>query len=239
MSNPKKKDVGQRMANAPECNKQHSTYVFRAGEDECLSPAVVDRLASIAQATGKPITALSHMSRAQLCNIQPHKHWNGSKCIQDKPAQATDSGVKTPASDPSPTGDINLAPNGKSWDSYCASLGRATTGHCGACKTSSNMLYGTDGYGWRKCVPKSSICEQGGGTKACTVTATAGGCDTYDLSCQPINYVCYEFNVNYGFHLNCPTGTNTAPTCATGMHPTKIHFTRDSRELYFYICSTS
>jgi hypothetical protein len=226
MSNPKKKDTGARLANAPECDKKHSTYVFKAGEDECFSPAVIDRLSAVAQATGKPITALAHLSQAQLCNLQPHKHWNGSKCVEDKPAQTTSGGASTPNSDPTPTGNTSLARNGKSWDTYCATLGRYVSGHCGGCKYTDYMLYSTDAYGWRRCMPKKSVCTQDGGTKICGDSNSGGnhGCpvgqqecgDTTPTSPAPSTYhlTCTDYKARYATSASCTLYTNTHPDAA-------------------------
>lgn len=92
MQNPKAKKAGSREANAPQCQKQYSTYVWRDAADECMDPNVVDQVKAVAQATGKPFLAVAHMSQAQICNLQPGKHWNGKKCVADKPAITNGSG---------------------------------------------------------------------------------------------------------------------------------------------------
>lgn len=85
--NQNKKD-GKRVLKSDQCKPPYTTYVYKSDQgDECLKPSTVEKLKKIAKSTGTPFVALTNMSKAGVCNVQPHKHWNGSKCVKDKPAQ--------------------------------------------------------------------------------------------------------------------------------------------------------
>jgi hypothetical protein len=79
------KKAGSRAVGAKECTEGFSTYVFRDDDqDICLKPGVVDRLKAVASATGTPFVALAGLSKAGVCNVQPHMHWNGHECVKDR-----------------------------------------------------------------------------------------------------------------------------------------------------------
>jgi hypothetical protein len=153
LQNPADKDPGARIVNAPQCDNDHRVYVFKAGGDECLTKGAVDNLKGIAQATGKPFVALTNLSKAQLCNVQPHKHWNGKKCVQDKPAQESGAGgtvgngdgqgAPEPADDGyiqcgGPVGRVKATSCPYLTDAQCLSLHRlpqAGSNPCGGCQS--------------------------------------------------------------------------------------------------------
>jgi hypothetical protein len=159
------KKNGVKAVKSDQCQPPYTTYVYKAdGRDECMKPSTVEKLKGIAKQTGTPFVALTNMSKAGVCNVQPHKHWNGNKCVKDKPAtQNTGQGHENPniggdGKDPADTPGVNEA--------FCGDLGRKYSGStCAtgphACINSSYELTNyKDDTRWDTCVPHTLLDPQ-------------------------------------------------------------------------------
>jgi hypothetical protein len=134
--NPKQKDNGARLSKAPECLENYSTYVFQKGEDKCVDPSVVDQVAGLAHNGTKPFTGAANLTQAQLCNLQPKKHWNGKKCVADKPASTSGGNQETGSSSSSSNSNSSSSTASSSSSttvrpsqSECSALGRKWLGN--------------------------------------------------------------------------------------------------------------
>ncbi len=208
---------GTRVVKAPQCAGGFTTYVYRANQyDECLRPGTVDNLKNVARVSGLPFVKVTTLSRAGLCNVLPHKHWNGHGCVADvKTHVATTTSTSTTSS------TVNHSAAGfHVTATFCTSLGRHLVGST-CSSTCDNTNYHRDAstaaanHGYDKCVPNTS----GSGD-----TTTPSMCPHNDPDCRPStntsilqtscdNFIKHAGNGNYtcfwqmsGFNGKCDHG---------------------------------
>lgn len=169
-ANPKFVDLkdGKTKSGNGVCADKKDMLLAVDGTDVCVSPSRVDKLKDIARSAGLPFAQVVNLSKAGLCKVNPTKHWNGEKCVSDKPAKDLSTG--TPNTNGEPEGE-SKAPNGQDWTAFCNSLGRSSTdnGCAQSCKDGSKIRNPDNtSYGYDRCDSKSSICKADGGTKDCS-----------------------------------------------------------------------
>lgn len=73
--------------NAKQCDPPYTVYVQhtdKQGADECVKPSTFQKLQSIAQTTGKPVSYLASLPSKGLCTIQKDKQWIDGKCVKKR-----------------------------------------------------------------------------------------------------------------------------------------------------------
>jgi hypothetical protein len=199
---PNRKDKNQTIVKAKQCsNSNYTYYIYRAGgkHDECFSPTVFQRAKGVVKATGGGLSAVLHTGPQAYCKARSSYHWNNTtkKCIKNPPSI-----------DP----QLGKPPVGDSWDTYCASLYRQTSGHCSVHCIGSRVLSETDkdSHGYRKCVEEGSNAVTGYNQIECQDAHKKAGVTEQKCgaSCETIYVQKMVGTVLYSWY-HCPRQTTT------------------------------
>lgn len=143
--------------NAQQCAGNYSVFVSRKGEPgQCMKPSTVQKLQKVADSVkGGTIDKVLDLGKAGFCKARGKLYTNGA-CV-NKPKHVNHA--PAPSSH-EPASHSSKAPNGSSWSSFCASLGRSAAGK--GCSSGCNKpSYSRDAstasahYGYDKCVASS------------------------------------------------------------------------------------
>lgn len=258
---PNRKDKDQTKVNAEQCEPGFSTYyIYKSAdrEDECFKPQFFQKVRAVAASTGGVLGAGLQQGPKLFCNTvkSGNYHWNGKKCVIDRKKCWNGASVAvtdTCPARPDPTGgvpsqepetDSTSAPNGASWSSFCASLGRTQSGNgCSAsCSDGSSARNPrATSYGYDRCQPKSQVCEEDrtGGSKDCVpaVASPAGSDHCSSSICNPNQPTrretisCVEMNQRFGTENRCIYYYTV--TVYEG-HPSKLEGCKSPGNVQFY-----
>lgn len=78
-------EPGKRISGDGYCAEKGQTYVFLddKGSAACTDATTIEKILAIVKYTGDPFVMVAETISAGFCNIQPGKHWNGDKCINE------------------------------------------------------------------------------------------------------------------------------------------------------------